>query len=631
MSDEALYELARAVGVFIDYSDQMGVHRVAPPETLRAVLGAMGLAAGHEGEARDTLDRLRAAEAARPLPDWVIGEAGEPVTLRPARGGPWALRLEDGHELEGQAEDGMLHLPPLPLGRHRLTLGGHGTTILSAPARLPLPPRGWGVTLPLYGLAEGAGLGDYADLAAVVAGLARIGAGFVGLNPIHAGFPTDANNFSPYAPSSRRRFNIAHVPVDIPGQPGAMIDYGAELPARLAALRAEFAASNPDAPDFAAFRRASGAGLARFATHQALSDRLGPYWCHWPDAYRSPDSAVVAEFAAAHAGEVTFHAWAQWRAEAHLAEVRRVAEAGGMAQGLYLDLAVGVNPAGAETWAAPDQFARGVSLGAPPDAFAADGQTWGLAPFNPRALLAQGFAPLAETLAAQLRFAGMLRIDHILGFERAFWVPEGGLPGTYVAMPRDALMAVARIEAARVGAVIVGEDLGNIPEGLRAAMDASGLLGCRVAMFERDWHGDGHFLPPEAYPDTVLASFSTHDLPTWAGWCAARDIDWHQQLGHIDGHAAEGARAGRAHEVQLFRDALGGGEADALHAFLGRTPARLVAVQAEDVLGLDEQANLPGTVHEHPNWRRRLPVGAAALAADPRMRRTAEILSSTAR
>lgn len=607
MSDQALYDLARAAGVVIDYSDQMGVCRAAPPETLRAVLGAMGLPAGHAGEAAETLAALQAAAAARSLPEWVVVETGTPLALHPAHGGLWALLLEDGHHMEGQAGEGELHLPPLPLGRHRLTLGGHVTTLLSAPARLPLPARGWGVTLPLYGLAEGAGLGDYGDLAVAVEGLARLGAGFVGLNPIHAGFPTDPNNFSPYAPSSRRRFNIAHVPVQVAGHPGQLIDYGAELPARLAALRAAFAAANPDDPDFAAFRQIHGAGLTRFATHQALSDRFGPYWCHWPEAYQRPDSPEVAGFAAAHPQEIAFHAWAQYQAEAALAEVRRMAEAGGMAQGLYLDLAVGVNPAGAETWAAPGQFARGVSLGAPPDAFAAQGQTWGLAPFNPRALVAEGFAPLAETLAAQLRFAGMLRIDHILGFERAFWVPEGDLPGTYVAMPRDALMAVARIEAARVGAVIVGEDLGNIPEGLRAAMGASGLLGCRVAMFERDWHGDGHFLPPEAYPEAVLASFSTHDLPSWAGWRAGRDIEWHRQLGHVDDHAAEGARAARADEVQRLEGALGGGAVDALHAFLGRTNARLVAIQAEDVLGLDEQANLPGTVHDHPNWRRRLP------------------------
>ena len=305
------------------------------------------------------------------------------------------------------------------------------------------------------------------------------------------------------------------------------------------------------------------------------------------------------------------------------------ARGAGMGLGLYLDLAVGTHPAGAETWEDRASFARGVSLGAPPDAFSPEGQTWGVAPFSPPALADTGFAALAETLAAQLRFAGMLRIDHILGFDRAFWVPEG-MPGLYLAMPREALLAVARIEAARAGAVIVGEDLGNVPEGLAAALDQSGILGCRVAMFERNWE-TGAFRDAAEWDAEVLAAFSTHDLPTWKGWRAGRDIDWRARLGRSADPAGE--RRARGQEVAALDAVIGGaaGEVEALHAFLGRSPCRLAALQAEDILGLEEQANLPGTIHEHPNWRRRLPVDAGAFAADPRLAAAAAIMKTCGR
>ena len=336
---------------------------------------------------------------------------------------------------------------------------------------------------------------------------------------------------------------------------------------------------------------------------------------------------MVAAFAAANPDRVAFHAWAQWMATRQLNEVR--AAASGMRHGLYLDLAVGAHPGGAETWEEGASFATGVSLGAPPDAFSPAGQAWNLAPLDPRALAAQGFRPLAETLRAQFRFAKLLRIDHILGFDRAFWVPtDGELPGAYVAMPRAAMLAVTRIEAARAGATVIGEDLGNVPEGLRTDLDASGLLGCRVAMFEREADEPPRFRAAADYDAGALAAFGSHDLPTWAGWRAARDIDWWEAMGHLPEAQAGTARARRAAEVAAFDAATGdsSGSCDTMHAFLARTPARLVAVQAEDVFGLTEQANLPGTVHAHPNWRRRLPVPPESFGADPRVTRTARTM-----
>jgi 4-alpha-glucanotransferase len=239
---------------------------------------------------------------------------------------------------------------------------------------------------------------------------------------------------------------------------------------------------------------------------------------------------------------------------------------------------------------------------------------------------------LAETLREQFRFSGLLRIDHILGFDRAFWCPEG-LPGLYVSMPKAAMLAVARIEAARAGAAIIGEDLGNIPDGLRADLDTSGILGCRVAIFERDWHGSRGFLPSSSYDAQTLASFASHDLPTWLGWRKGLDIAWRERLGHMEPGAAHFETEQRHGDVAAFDDMVGdhSGSPDAMHAFLADASSRLVALQVEDILGVEEQANLPGTVFEHPNWRRRLSVAASCFADDERFRRTADIMARSGR
>lgn len=612
----ALEDLARAAGLHLGYHDSTGRAHTAPPETLRAILAAMELPAATEAEAAETLARLAAP---RPLPDYLIlppGQARDRPDLPEA-----LLTCADGTQrrLRGW-------LPPLPVGLHRLETGGAQCTLIVAPARLPLPRRGWGVTLSLYGLrpqAQG-GLADYADLACALTSLRTAGAGFVGINPIHAGFATAPAALSPYSPAHRRRWNIAHLAVegDPAGTPGPLVDQPADLPGRLAALRAahgRFRAAGGD-PAFTHWRAAEGAGLHLFTLHQALSDRYGPWWPAWPAPLQDPASAETAAFASAAPDALAFHAWAQWQAERQLARV--AGAAGGMAQGLYLDLAVGTHPHGAETWAEPHLFARGVSLGAPPDAFSEGGQVWGLAPFNPRALIATGFAAWAETLRANLRHAGMLRIDHVLGFERAFWVPEG-LPGTYVTMPRDALLAVTRAEAARRGAVIVGEDLGNVPAGLATALADSGLLGCSVAMFDPD---------PETWGVARLGSFGTHDLPTWAGWRQGTDLALRRALGQMSAEAEDNARSQRAAEVAQMDARLGTGPgAGTIHRALARSPACLVALQIEDLAGIVAQPNLPGTIDEYPNWRQRLPVGAADLGRLPGLAEAHPIMQQTER
>lgn len=628
-AQDPLTELSERLGILPDYLDMDRQRQETRPETRAALLRAMGV---EPDQAAAQLDALKAEETARALPMWQVVEADSAPVLPGIEGVEWRLELEDGTRREGRGGD----LGPLPLGIHRLWVMGQYGWLLAAPPRLPDPAPAWGVTLPLYGLRtpEAGGVGSYRDLGDAVEGLGRAGAAFVGVNPIHAGFSTDPGAFSPYAPSSRRRFSTLHIEAGADATPGDLIDYDRALPAQRAALEALWQARPPE-PAFEAWREVEGSALRRFALHQALADEFGPYWPDWPAEYRDPTHPEVASFAEKHPDRLAFHAWLQWLAEGQLAEVRERTRAAGMPFGLYLDLAVGTHPAGAETWAEPDNFARGVSLGAPPDAFSPDGQTWGLAPLQPRALAEQGFRPLAETLRAQLRYAGLLRIDHILGFERTFWVPTGedaGTPGGYVRMPKEALLAVARIEAARAGATIIGEDLGNIPEGLYRDLEASGILGCRVTMFEQWWDpGAPRFKPAEAYDTHALTSFGTHDLPPYRAWREGRDIDWREKLGSVTGEAAEAMRARRAEETLALEAVVGGADIQSVHGFLARTPSRLVAVQIEDILGLDTQPNLPGTVHDHPNWRRRLPVAAGELGRSPALQQTAQQMKTAGR
>lgn len=613
--------LAALEGVATEYRDQTGRHRTASPETLGSVLEALGHDPGPDGGYSAALAAESARRAGRELPDWLVVAEGSAPALAVA--GNWRLALEDGAETEGRGA-----LPALPPGRHRLEVQDETCWLLSAPPALPLPERGWGVVLPLYGLRDAAagGIGDYHDLADAVRALGALGAGFVGINPIHAGLPTDPDAISPYSPSHRRRFAVMHLHAEgeqaAPG--GPLVDYLAGKAARMAALERAFAGAADD-PAFAAFLAREGAALTRFATYEALAEVYGPTWDRWPAALRHTGAPEVARFAAGNERKIKFHSWLQYTAEKQLSGVALAAREIGMAQGIYLDLAVGTHPNGAETWCDPEPFAVDVSLGAPPDAFSETGQVWHVAPFNPRALAAEGFAALAATLRAQLRFAGMLRIDHILGFERAFWVPDGGT-GTYVRMPREAMLAVVRIEAARAGAVIVGEDLGNIPKGLQDALHASGILGYRVAMFE-------HGRQAEQYPEAVLTSFGTHDLPTWKGWREGRDIAERRAIGGMDAADDAWLSEERAAEVARFDAVLGESpeHPDSLHAFLGATPSRLVALPIEDILGVTDQPNLPGTVAEYPNWRRRLPVGVQDFAEEPRIARAAGIMAAAGR
>lgn len=609
MSDPVA-ELAFRAGILPAYRDLTRTERITGRETQLALLSALGLGVTGDDEARARLAALDAAEEGRVLPPWMVAGTGQVIGMPE---GDWLLETESGRQVEGRGE-----LPDLPIGIHALWHAGHETVLLVAPPSLPEPARAWGLTVPLWGLSP-TGLGDFGDLRTAGEAAARHGAAFLGINPIHAGFPLTSDRPSPYRPSHRRRLNAMHLTLDTVASADPFVEYEAEYPARLTELRDRFERFEGSAA-FDAFREAEGRELELFAAHQALSARYGPFWNNWPAAAQSPDTAPPDEVE----DEADFHAWLQWRAHEELTGVQSDLLAAGMDFGLYLDLAVGTHPHGAETWADPGSFARGVSLGAPPDPFAPRGQTWALAPLDPRALVAGRFRVLAETLRQQLRYSRLLRIDHILGFERAFWVPEEpGLPGAYVAMPRDAMLAVVRIEAARAGATVIGEDLGNIPGGLQDALAASGIFGCRLVQFEEDGNG---FRAPESYALHSLASFGTHDLPTYLGWRDGQDIAARATLGHLDDEVRDNAFLWRAELVRRFDAVSDEDGTDTMHGFLARSASALVAVQVEDVLEVVDQSNLPGTVDDYPNWRRRLPVPCEALADDARLDRVATIM-----
>ncbi len=679
-ADDCLRQLAENAGILARWHDLSGQEQQAGPETQRALLRAMGLQAESTAETRETLAALEAERTARRLPEEVVLTAGERIHIPLANPAAWRLELESGEVQDGRAEEAVTMTPAA--GLHRLVVGDQSCLIIAAPARVPaieacLRPgrrRAWGAMAALYGLRSlrSLGIGDYRDLAEAAEQLAALGADFIGINPVHARGAANPG-ISPYSPSCRSALEPRHIAVDcVPGFADCaaaqqLLNANAERMAAvktkdlldyplhdaihgklLRALFDHFEATQPGpAAEFADWRMGAGAAVEGFAHFEALSLRRGADWRHWPEALHSPRAAAVLAFAAEQPDELRYHAWLQWLAERQLAAAQKAARDAGMAYGLYLDLAVGVRPGGADSWADATCFAHGVSLGAPPDAFNPAGQDWSLAPFNPRGLRQAGYRPFVRMLRLAMRHAGIIRIDHILGIKRCFWVPGNGTPGGYVRYPMATLLALIRLEAARSGCVVVGEDLGSVPEGLRDELADAGLLGCAVMQFEKE--GDA-FRPPEDYRPATLASFATHDTPTLRGWWEGRDIVLRRDLGQITLEAAAAAQAQRRVErIALARllarhgllpagcDAEAPPEdadeefTEALHALLAHSPSGLLALQLDDALGVVAQQNLPGTVDTYPNWRRRYPIAVEDFATHRGLRGLATLWNEALR
>ncbi|MEO6834610.1 MAG: 4-alpha-glucanotransferase [Candidatus Tumulicola sp.] len=593
----------------------------------------------------------------------------------------------------------------LPLGYHRLVVRAGDVAASSALIVVPdacyVPAemqhgRIWTLATQLYALRSKRdwGIGDFSSLAALAILAGEAGAGAIGLNPLHELHPSNPTASSPYAPSSRLFLNSLYVDVtevpDLAESPEARarIEHPA-FQAALQSLRAQklvdhrgvseakrgvfeplFAAfcvnhlerpGDARAASFRAFVSAGGRELERLAVYEALTEffRAGDAqsygWLQWPAAYRSPDTIAVARFARERRERVDYYLYLQWLADGQLARAAAAGRECGV--GLYRDLAVGVDLNGADAWSDQRTILAGVSLGAPADPLNARGQNWGLPPLSPRALRERSYAPLAALFRANMRHARVLRIDHIMALRRAFWIPRGrpAIEGAYVRYDLDEMLGILALESVRNGCIVVGEDLGTVPEGFRERLHAARALGSRLVYFERGWN-DGAFLPPQRYPRLAAASIGTHDLPPLAGWWTGDDIALRAKLGlYPTGDAARAADEERRHARfmlidaleregcsdgpctrRLREDAAAGGTLQvtdelsvAVHRFLGRTASLLAVVAIEDVLGEVCGVNVPGTVDEHPNWRRKRSLPLEALAADGRLFRIGAIMGDT--
>ena len=647
--DQALYTLAETAGLLVHWQDAGGAARTVSPDSLRAILGALGHDCGSAAAIADSLRRLAAPQGG----GFVTADAGAAVSLGGVGG---RLELESGAVREVAAGAELIIDEP---GYHRLVHDGGEIVIATAPPRAfdiaAEGARPWGIGVQIYALrgeAEAA-FGDFGALAEFAWAAAGRGVDALAISPVHALFAADAARFSPYSPSSRDFLNPLFIDPALlgiaPGPPGPdagpdgpLCDWAEAWPARMAALRHFhddfFADPERDESHFRAFVEAGGARLHSHALFEALhgfffrtSGARG--WQDWPTGYRDPRGEAVAEFARANQDEIRFHMVLQWLADASLGGAQGVAKARGMAIGLITDLAIGLDPGGSHAWSARHELLSGLSIGAPPDAFQAAGQNWGLASFSPAGLRHSGFAPFLRMLRAAMRHAGAVRIDHALGLRRLWLVPEGGSPldGAYLRMPERDLLRLVALESQRARVAVIGEDLGVVPEGFRETIAGRGILGMRVLPFERHW--DNGFRPPRYWDAQAVALTSTHDLPPVAGWWRGRDLDWRERLGGADMTAARAERA--EDRARLWRESVAAGVAqgpepaaddpapavDAALAFTASAACALALFPVEDLLGLDEAPNLPGTIDEHPNWRRRLPGPAEELLARPEVAR----------
>ncbi len=649
MTDEALSSLAQAAGVAPRWRDVHGGWHDVAPNTLRVVLGALGLPADTEAAVAESQAQL--AGASGKLPPLITAQVGvaTPIAAGPGR---FELMLEDGTIRTGiltGAGSGST-LPPIDmLGYHRLTVGSSQITVAVAPDHCyPVQDaapgrRLWGLAAQLYSLRRpgDGGLGDFGGLQDLVGAAASHGAAAVAISPVHAQFSADPDRFSPYSPSSRMLLNVLHTRLDMPdtGDTG-LVDWPTAGRARLAALRALFAAADADTlAQLDSYRQREGDVLETHARFEALHDHIFGadhtrwHWRTWPEEYRSPASPAVKAFAREHADAISLHAFMQFMADRSLGEAQRAARAAGMPIGLIADLAVGADSGGSHCWSRQSETLLGLSIGAPPDLLSIEGQNWGLAAFSPRGLVQNGFGAYIELLRSAMRHAGGVRIDHALGLARLWVVPDGASAkeGAYVAYPTADLLRLIALESHRHKAVVLGEDLGTIPEGFQDRMDTAGVLGMRVLWFERDQLD--RFTPPSTWSTAAAAMTSTHDLATVAGWWTGRDLQWRADVGLLgdEGNQAwEWQARGRDRNL-LWQAMQESGAAqgdppadwdahpvvDAAVRHIGASACEFVIVPIEDALALPEQPNLPGTMDEHPNWRRRLPGNAADLLDAP--------------
>jgi 4-alpha-glucanotransferase len=608
------------------------------------VLGVLGVEADSPEAVRRELAKVTAARRERQVPDTVVLRVGSGRRL-PAAG---TVTLEDGGTRQVGAE-----LPDdLPLGWHTLHVDGRDVTLVVVPRSLPEAPRAWGWMLQLYALhsARSWGMGDLGDLTEFTAWARSQGAGLVLLNPLHAPTPTLPVPASPYSPSSRRFANPLYLRVadtaayrradqPVRDQVDALAPRSADLIDYTGVWQAKRAALELLWPFAGEVDLDADPGLTDFATFCALAEAHGPNWQQWPAELRRPDSPAVAQSRARLHDRVAFHAWLQQVLDEQLAAATQAAD--GMPVGVVLDLAVGIDPNGADGWLLQDVLATGVHAGAPPDAFNQLGQDWGLAAWRPDRLAATGYAAYRDMLRRLLKRAGGIRVDHVAGLWRLWWVPPGGgaADGTYVQYDAEAMLGILALEAHRAGAVVIGEDLGTVQPVVTEGLQEQNMLGSAVLWFTRDPDDpDEGYLPPGRYPRNALASISTHDLPTARGFLSGEHIRIRAELNQLAGPVADERKHAEADRAQLLAmlraEKLIGPDAGedeivvAMHAALRSTPCRLVTASLYDVLDEVRQPNLPGTTDEYPNWRIPLPASLEEIRDDPRVARVVAVLDS---
>ncbi|GAA4217098.1 4-alpha-glucanotransferase [Sphingomonas endophytica] len=601
-----LSERAAAAGLSRDWEDADGRPQRVADEVLEAILGCL--------------------DTTSPGVPFLSADAGRAIDLPAGVTGDAELLLDDGNRLALTiAADGTL--PPVErVGYHRLHAGGREYTLAIAPRRCALPKRGWGVAVQVPSLraSTDSAFGDAGALVEAAASFARVGAQALAISPTHALFPADPTRFSPYSPSTRLFHNVLLADPALIGLPlpparaTPLIDWPQAARERIAQLRTAFELASEGALSAArTHRRQRGAALEAHARFDALHAALGGHgWQDWPAAYHDPNGEAVIRFAAEHEREVAFYAFLQWLVDLGLATAQRTAKER-MTTGIVADLAVGMDAGGSHAWSARDELLTGLTVGAPPDPLGPDGQNWGITALDPFALQRTGFRAFIETLRVALAHAGGIRIDHALGLERLWVIPAGAdaSEGAYLRMPGAHLRRIVAIEAHRADAVVIAEDLGTVPAGFRDTLAARCMLGMRVLPFERD--AEGGFVPSAEWDEAAVAMTGTHDTPTLAGWWKARDIDWAEQLGRSGADRARRAaeRAALWQAMDKPGDPPAAPPVDAMIAHVASAPCPLAIVPLEDLLALEEQPNLPGTIDEHPNWRRRMDASTPALLA----------------
>ncbi|WP_095053725.1 4-alpha-glucanotransferase [Pseudomonas sp. Irchel s3b2] len=681
MSNTQLEILASRAGLAVDWIDANGRPQKVTPAVLRSVLSGLGHPASTAQEIDASLLQLQEVQQTRHLPPLLTCDVGVGLDLahyfEPHT--PCEIHLEDGSRINLKLDDNAVLPGLVPVGYQHVSIDDQSFTLAVAPQRCysvgdavdSKNPRAWGLSVQLYSLRR-PGDGGFGDTQALE-DLARVagerGAEALAISPLHAMFSGDTQRYSPYSPSSRLFLNSLYAApgailgeralrtaIDATGLAAELkhleklplIDWPTAAEAKHRLLEALYEGfthgEHPLHPDFSSFRHAGGEALenhCRFEAIQEARARCGESldWREWPEQWRDPRSTALAHFAEENSTRIGYYAFCQWLIARSLERAQAAARGAGMGIGLIADLAVGADGGGSQAWSRQDELLASLTVGAPPDILNRSGQGWGISAFSPEGLVRNGFRAFIEMLRANFAHAGGLRIDHVMGLQRLWVIPNDAPPsdGAYLYYPVDDLLRLLTLESHRHQAIVLGEDLGTVPEGLREKLIARSILGMRVLLFEQD---NTHFKPILDWPDNALATTSTHDLPTLNGWWHGRDIDWSARLNLVDApgeiewrqhreREREGLRRVLSQDPQNFREESHETDQvlDAAIRFLGHTRAPLVLLPLEDALGIEQQANLPGTTDSHPNWSRRLPGDSEALLDDPDASRRLELLA----